>query len=712
MTSPRRPPSGPYADGIEAYIAAGWSAMPLPARRKAHPPTGYTGAKGKYPDTYQMRRWAAEQPRGNIAVRAPPGVVGLDVDTYPHPDSGLTRDQVLDNLRKAVARYDLKVPDTFRSSARPDLDIPHTDSRAGIYWFRTNADTARLPSVLCEGVEFIRPEHRYGVVAPSVHPNGQPYRWYGLDGEPMTSPPSPDGLPYIRGLSAVYAAANPTVDDAVAAYLRDNSIEDAAGVGKFKYERDGRRYFEHPASKNQGDAVVITPSGRAMFHSTSAAAAVGVPPVDGSMSPSYDSLDLAVAARHGGLPADITRARVEVLKSEGYLSRPARKAAQAGGTQPPPDLKPRREITGITVELGSQAVRVHLDGSDEPYPATFPLTPHNTAGMEERWLRRNWHLNGHSEQILGRLRLPDADNPDLADAPVWGWDEICGDLPDRHPHIHEVDGWFLPADSIILISARDGTGKSWVAQRLLYGFPGRVVWFAPETGWIQRFRVWVKRSQSPVPDLRVAVSVGSFYQELADHHPEIVVVDGWAWLCHEENSKAAVDDIIRRVVRPGRTVIIVHHEGYPQEGQDPHPRGSSRLRDLAHLSIRPYINPDSGHIVAALDLKNRHGLQPRGFRSEIIIEEDGYPAPARPVPNQKQDTDIGKIIEWMGNHLSELPVSERRLREAGLGAKAIREALDLGGSAGCFASETVNGETRWTLSRTETAALAPTHLPY
>ena len=42
--------TNPYADAYDAYWAAGWrGVLPLPYRKKTHPPTGYTGRNAAEP---------------------------------------------------------------------------------------------------------------------------------------------------------------------------------------------------------------------------------------------------------------------------------------------------------------------------------------------------------------------------------------------------------------------------------------------------------------------------------------------------------------------------------------------------------------------------------------------------------------------------------------------------------------------------------------
>ena len=66
----------PYGSAARAYLEAGYSPLPLPPRKKASPPEGYTGRNGRRVDPADVDRWIAENRSGNIGLRLPAGVVG------------------------------------------------------------------------------------------------------------------------------------------------------------------------------------------------------------------------------------------------------------------------------------------------------------------------------------------------------------------------------------------------------------------------------------------------------------------------------------------------------------------------------------------------------------------------------------------------------------------------------------------------------------
>ena len=76
--------TGPYASAAAAYWQAGWRGIvPLPARAKKNPPSGFTGSTGVDPSYADLDAWATgPEGSGNIALRMPRDVIGIDVDAY------------------------------------------------------------------------------------------------------------------------------------------------------------------------------------------------------------------------------------------------------------------------------------------------------------------------------------------------------------------------------------------------------------------------------------------------------------------------------------------------------------------------------------------------------------------------------------------------------------------------------------------------------
>lgn len=184
--------TGPYAAAAQSYWQAGWRGiLPLPPKKKANPPTGFTGDGGKDPSYPDVFTWAeGAHGAGNIALRLPRDVIGLDVDNYGDKHGAL-----------AVATAETEwgqLPPTWRSTSRDD-------GVSGIRLYRVPEGLA-WPGELGAGTEIIQHGHRYAVVCPSLHPEGRTYRWINAAGITSTSIPDPDELPslpdaWIAGLT-------------------------------------------------------------------------------------------------------------------------------------------------------------------------------------------------------------------------------------------------------------------------------------------------------------------------------------------------------------------------------------------------------------------------------------------------------------------------------------------------------------------------------
>lgn len=185
--------TGPYGTAAVTYWSAGWHApLPLPPRKKALPPSGYTGAAGAWPSYADVYAWAEDKADGNIGLRMPPNVIGIDVDAYGDKLGAQT-------LAIHEGMYG-PLPATWRSSSRDD-------GVSGIGLFRVPEGLAWPGELTGGGVEIIQTRHRYAVVWPSEHPAGGTYRWINSDGLVSTALPDPDALPmlpdeWVTGLTA------------------------------------------------------------------------------------------------------------------------------------------------------------------------------------------------------------------------------------------------------------------------------------------------------------------------------------------------------------------------------------------------------------------------------------------------------------------------------------------------------------------------------
>jgi len=183
---------GPYTHAADLYWNAGWrGVLPLPVRAKKSPPTGWTGASAPWPSYPDLMAWS-ESEAGNIALRMPHHVIGIDVDQY----DGKTGGDTLSALERAFGA----LPATWRTTSRDD-------GVSGIRLYRV-PEGAAWPGDLGAGIEVIQWRHRYALVWPSLHPEGRTYRWVTPDGTPAINVvPSPDDLPdlpqaWIDGLTS------------------------------------------------------------------------------------------------------------------------------------------------------------------------------------------------------------------------------------------------------------------------------------------------------------------------------------------------------------------------------------------------------------------------------------------------------------------------------------------------------------------------------
>lgn len=213
--------NGPYARAARLYWTRGWRPIPLPARQKGPPPHGYTGAEGVMPSYADVMAWTeGDEGDGNIGVRLPSNVIGIDVDGYGGKRGAGT-------LASAVERWGA-LPDTPRSTAR------WADGVSGIRFYRV-PDGLRWPGQVGPDIEIIQTRHRYAVVWPSVHPIGELYGWSGDD------VPEVDELPelpeaWVGGLtSGVGADPGPKTHmdlEAARSWLNGHGGQMCPGVGR------------------------------------------------------------------------------------------------------------------------------------------------------------------------------------------------------------------------------------------------------------------------------------------------------------------------------------------------------------------------------------------------------------------------------------------------------------------------------------------------
>lgn len=167
--------TGPYARAAAGYWEEGWSPIPLPPKRKYPPERGWTGGtktnSGELPPKEQVQKWRAAQGDGNVCLRVPKNVIGIDVDLY----DGKAGAETLAAAEEAWGA----LPPTWISSSRTDgSGIRFFQIPEGLQW------PGELPQG--KGIEIVKWDHRYAIVAPSIHPEGREYVWLNPDGESTT----------------------------------------------------------------------------------------------------------------------------------------------------------------------------------------------------------------------------------------------------------------------------------------------------------------------------------------------------------------------------------------------------------------------------------------------------------------------------------------------------------------------------------------------
>ncbi|GAA4024980.1 hypothetical protein GCM10022247_56800 [Allokutzneria multivorans] len=191
-------PARPFESAYAGYYARGWDVLILPDGKKTPPPKGFTGYNGVRASFADLFAWAEDRPAGNIALRMPAGVVGVDVDAYAKGGKQKIGDQT---LARWEAEAGVRFPPTYRVTSR-GLNDP-----SGKCLYRV-PEGVRLRTA--EGdVELIQRHHRYCVTAPSRNDDdgGNVVRLFAPDGREITTLdaiPRPEDLPELPAALVEY----------------------------------------------------------------------------------------------------------------------------------------------------------------------------------------------------------------------------------------------------------------------------------------------------------------------------------------------------------------------------------------------------------------------------------------------------------------------------------------------------------------------------
>ncbi|WP_030526619.1 bifunctional DNA primase/polymerase [Phycicoccus jejuensis] len=316
------PAPGPFAAAAFTYHRNGWAVLPLPAGQKAPVPTGWTGARGATPSGADVHAWTEERPDGNIALRLPPHVIGVDVDHYDGKPGAL----VLAQLEQTLGA----LPPTWRTTSRDD-------GASGIRLYRV-PEGLRWPGGLGPGIDTIRHDHRYAVVWPSLHPKGGTYRWYTPDGVVTAHDiPHPDDLPDLpEAWVAHFTGGELSADQPHAGLGRDDIV---AWVGARPAGHPCRR-IDDALTRGLADLVTTHEGGRhdAALRLT-------------------NRLAWLAGEGHHGLTAALERARGSFLAAVGADRRPGDAEAEWD-----------RMVTGaVDIAAGAHPTTPDIDPCDDPF---------------------------------------------------------------------------------------------------------------------------------------------------------------------------------------------------------------------------------------------------------------------------------------------------------------------------------------------------------
>lgn len=206
--------------GVPAYLDQGWDGV-IPLRPDGKIPylKDVTGRDGRQVTAEDSLRIANRLPyrKGNLALRLPKGIIGIDVDEYMVG---------YDEEGQEVWKHGYTTTILELTEKLGPLPFgPYSTSRgpgvSGIWLFHLPGEYRELKDVAGADVEIIQWHHRYTQTWPSVHPRtGATYQWYAADGTPLERPPRPEELPtlpqawadYLKPQERVSRPSAPPVD--------------------------------------------------------------------------------------------------------------------------------------------------------------------------------------------------------------------------------------------------------------------------------------------------------------------------------------------------------------------------------------------------------------------------------------------------------------------------------------------------------------------
>ena len=556
--------TGPYARAAWAYREAGWAGvLPLPAGAKWPPPRGFTGWAGVDPSGADVQAWCdGPEEGGNIALRLPPGVYGLDVDAYAGKTGGAA-------LAAAEARLG-PLPPTWRVSARDD-------GVSGIRLYRAELAPGRRwrdePAGHGKGIEAIHSGHRYAVVWPSVHPEtGCTYVWCRPDGAVAATGevPAPVELPRLPA-AWVGALSEPGEVTTGEAAGHDETL---AVVAAFPHHGEPCERMREAAGRGLArlrearDGAALHPAGRDATHELVALGHEGHCGARRALAEHFGAFTAVRVARGAEQRAAEGEWWRLVRGAVGKLAGPARAACDCAllagvGVQFDP---------GEALERKMHVHEILEDGDDD------------TSGGEGG-------AGGLADILLARMLTP----AELRDRPAPAW------LIEGLLHLDSASWMIAEPGSYKSFVALDwaghvGAGKPWLGR---YSARGPVVYMVAEGagGMGPRIRAWEQRNGPMAAEVRflpvpVQAAREDHWAALVEAcrrlGPSLIILDTQAritvGLNENDNSEMGTFveaiEALRRAT--GACVLTVHHLG--RGGQ--HARGASAIDGAQDTELR------------------------------------------------------------------------------------------------------------------------------
>lgn len=209
------------------YAERGWQVFPLRPRSKE--PFAGLGVYNATSDAAQIERWWHQWPEANVGLHCGgSGLLALDLDQYKEGYSGSS----------------LLNPDDTET-------VTNLTGSGGTHLLYTMPDGARYSNAtgnLPAGID-VRGHGGYIVVPPSIHPNGNAYRWeIGYGPHEISVLPMPNQLRQMLDEARAYQrkAGPPSIIDVKVSTRTVESLINRLDLdveGPMEYERGGRKWI-------------------------------------------------------------------------------------------------------------------------------------------------------------------------------------------------------------------------------------------------------------------------------------------------------------------------------------------------------------------------------------------------------------------------------------------------------------------------------------